>query len=158
MASNPPHRPPKYSDPADMAPVIDAYFAKCDAGREVIVKKGKDLIATHQRMPYTWPGLALALGFADRHSLWAYCNENKHKDDITAQGFRHIITRAKTAVENQTIEGSMLGEYEGRISALTLSANHGYATKTESKVDIKGSVSLEERLLRAEKELTGGND
>ena len=157
MATNPPYRPPKYSDPSEMEPIINAYFEKCDEGREYIVKKGNQNIAVYKRSPYTWVGLALALGFESRQSLWAYCNRNKHEDDIKAKGFGYIITCAKARIEDQNLAGAMSGEYDTRITALTLSANHGYATKTESKVDIKGSVSLEERLLRAEKEEGDGN-
>lgn len=148
-------RPPKYSDPEEMIPVMQAYFDECDKGGTIIIKQGNQLKEVHRAYPYTWAGLALALGFKDRHSLWDYCNVNKHKDAKTAEGFSHIISRAKSLIEAQTVNGSMLGKFDSKMSALTLSANHGYTTKTEQEITHKGMVSLEQRLLRAEQEAEG---
>ena len=158
MTEKPRYRPPKYRDPEEMQPKIDAYFDKCDAGRKVILTKGKQQYETHKVIPYTWVGLALALGFESRQSLWDYCNKNKHKDGKTGKAFSYIITCAKGKIEDQNLTGSALGEYDSKTMGLTLSANHGYAKRTEQDINIKGQIDLEARLLKAEKEADTDDD
>ena len=72
-------RPPAYDSPEQMEKVIEAYFVKCD-------EEGR---------PYTVPGLALALGFCTRKSLYDY----EQKDS-----FVNTVKRAKLRIEEQRAE------------------------------------------------------
>lgn len=62
--------------PEEMEPIIEAYFAECDAAD----------------VPYTIPGLALALGFSSRETFLDYENRS---------GFTYMVKRAKLRIEGQ---------------------------------------------------------
>ena len=79
MEKKPNGRPRKYSESELLQKKIDQYFKECKK-REV---------------KYTVPGLALALGFVDRHSIWEYGQHEK---------FSHTIKRAMLKIEQQRAE------------------------------------------------------
>ncbi|MGN0493750.1 MAG: terminase small subunit [Acutalibacteraceae bacterium] len=88
-------RPPKFTDPAEMKELVDAYFEKCDGeilydneGNPVLDKFGRPIIV--RMRPYTTAGLALALGFKSRKGLYNY----KAK-----QPFMEILEEAMTRIE-----------------------------------------------------------
>ena len=149
--------PPKYDNAKTLSEKIDEYFEQGENERTVIVKQGNQHIEKQRKSPYTLEGLSLYLGFASPQSLWDYLNRNEHKDDQTKQEIAYVLTCAKTRIGRDIISGCILGEYDSKTGATVLS-KHGYVKEIKQDITIKGSVSLEERLLRAEKELTGGND
>lgn len=90
------HRPPKFTDPADMQEMIDAYFKECEGrimtdmnGDTVYDKFGYPVVI--DRKPLTVTGLALALGFTNRQSLLNYQGK---------KAFQAIIEKAKLKIEN----------------------------------------------------------
>jgi len=72
-------RPPKYSDALKLAEAIDDYFNSLVIDEE------------HSKPP-TMAGLALAIGYADRRSLY---DAEARKDE-----FAHIIKKARVTIEN----------------------------------------------------------
>ena len=88
-------RAPKYRDPEEMQAKIDQYFIDCEgevlrngAGDPVMDKWGNPILI-HARPP-TSSGLARALGFANRKSLFDYKGK---------KAFCNTITRAMLRLE-----------------------------------------------------------
>lgn len=81
-------RPPKYTDPEELAARIDAYFTSCDgeilkdpeSGDPILDKYGNPIYIN--RRPPTSAGLARALGFKSRTSLFDYKGRKKFEDVI----------------------------------------------------------------------------
>lgn len=91
-------RPPKYSDPEVFGKRVDAYFDKCDK-REIDIFKDGMKLKINDPAPYTVAGLALFLGFEDRHSLLDYADKNKHENEEKRALFSSIIKKARTRIE-----------------------------------------------------------
>ena len=91
MASNTKNvggRPPKYTDPEELAAKINEYFESCDGELlrdpetdEPILDKYQHPIYVNRRPPPS-AGLARALGFRSRTSLFDYKGKKKFKDVI----------------------------------------------------------------------------
>jgi len=110
-------RPPMIESPNEMLPLIENYFIQCD-------EKGD---------PYTIPGLAYAIGFKSRMSLWEY--EEKEE-------FADTIKRAKLKIEDQR---SKMLIYPGKANIagiiFDLKNNFGYVDKQE--IDVKHGINPE---------------
>lgn len=105
-------RPPKWSSPDEIQPIIDAFFDLCDEKDE----------------PYTITGLALALG-TTRLGLINY--ENKPE-------FVNAIKTAKARCENYAEKRIYKsGNAAGAIFALK---NYGWSDKQEVSID--GTVDI----------------
>ncbi len=112
--------PRAYQTPEEMQPVINNYFAECDAAGR----------------PYTIPGLAYHLGFSSRQTVWDY---GKRKE------FADTINRARLAVENQRAE--MLVDPARKNTngvQFDLVNNFGYTNKK----DVAVTGELSERIIR----------
>ena len=70
-------RPRKFKSPDEMAPLIDKYFADCDA----------------KKQPYCVPALSLALGFCYRQGPWEYAKKYPE--------FTDTIKKARLRIEAQ---------------------------------------------------------
>lgn len=93
-------RPPKFTSVEEMQEKIDAYFRDCeghilkdDDGKPVLTKYGEPIIIGSR--PLTVTGLANALGFESRTSLFRYQGKRE---------FREVIVRAKSRIEQYTEE------------------------------------------------------
>ena len=91
MASNTKNvggRPPKYTDPEELATKINEYFESCDGELLRDPKTDEPILDKYQhpiyvnRRPPTSAGLARALGFRSRTSLFDYKGKKKFKDVI----------------------------------------------------------------------------
>ena len=110
-------KPPKYKTTEELQSAIDAYFEACGENGE----------------PYTVTGLALALGFSDRQSLY---DQEDRGDEYSC-----IVKRARLRVE-QGYELALFGKsYGGAIFALK---NMGWKDKTEvdNKTTIVGKPAI----------------
>ena len=85
-------RPPKFRNKEEMKPIIDAYFIGCDEIGE----------------PYTVPGLAYALGFADKQSLIYYSKKEEFCFTIKRAKFRIEAQRNKRLVEGKGNTAGMI--------------------------------------------------
>ena len=143
MSNNGKHpggRPPKWTEPADVQAAIDKYFQRCEAGTKVIIyKRGEPYDTATRRIPKTVAGLTLALGFTSRNSLLNY--QCPDPDDPKQVEIMRIITRAKVDIEQDNVEGGMLGDYESRITGLNLASNYGYSIKSE--VSQTGTMTIQ---------------
>lgn len=89
-------RPPKYETCQELEAKIQEYFKSCvpeflknPTTNEYVLNNGQPVVLDHNKPTIT--GLALALGFESRQSLYDYEKNNK---------FSYIIKRAKLKVEN----------------------------------------------------------
>ncbi len=92
--------PPKFQSVEEMQEKIDAYFESCEGhiltdsdGKTVFNKYGEPVIIGAR--PLTVTGLANALGFESRTSLFRYQGKKE---------FREVIVRAKSRIEQYTEE------------------------------------------------------
>ena len=92
--------PPKFQSVEEMQEKIDAYFESCEGhvltdsdGKTVFNKYGEPVIFGAR--PLTVTGLANALGFESRTSLFRYQGKKE---------FREVIVRAKSRIEQYTEE------------------------------------------------------
>ncbi|ACV68897.1 DNA-packaging protein [Desulfohalobium retbaense] len=115
-------RPPSFESPEEMATSIDEYFLRCDA----------------ENRPYTVPGLARALGFSTRKSLWDY--EGKPE-------FVNTIKRAKLRIEEQRSEQLIMRQSNCTGLIFDLKNNFGWQDKFDQEVTARVSNSIEERTL-----------
>lgn len=124
-------RPPLFENPEDMAKEIEKYFITCDKGQiEQSIIKGK-LTTTLIPIPKTIEGLCLAIGFKARSSFYDYMERNKHSNDTIKAEFAYMLSRARLLIGNNRLTESLLGNQDGKIAALDLQTNHGYAQRKE---------------------------
>jgi hypothetical protein len=123
-------RPRKYNTPEEMQIVIDNYFASCkpeymkdEEGKHIFNKQGMPIIKSN---PYTLTGLALALGFLDRQSI--YDNE-KLNDEYSC-----IIKEARLKCENFIEKGTISGEIPAAPGIFVLK-NYGWEDTQRQVVD-----------------------
>lgn len=123
-------RPKKYNTPEEMQQIIDEYFASCkpeyatdSEGNVLNDKQGRPVI---RHNPYTITGLALALGFADRRSI--YDNEKLNDE------FSHIIKEARLKCENYIEKGTISGDIPAAPGIFVLK-NYGWEDTQTQKVD-----------------------
>lgn len=108
-----------YDDPDVLQARIDEYFDKGVNKRTIQVGTGKEARFIEVPIP-TISGLALYLGFCDRHSFYAY---EKH------EGFSHTIKTARARIEQSYEESLRLGgNPAGAIFALK---NFGWSDRLE---------------------------
>lgn len=119
----------KFETPEKMQEAIEAYFAKCDAGRErKVVSQGRVVVVQGSPIPYTVSGLALALG-VDLDTLRNYETKKGYEE------FHEIVRNAKIAVLQCLEERGLVGEYNAALVKFQLSCNFGYK---EAKDDNSG--------------------
>lgn len=127
-------RPRKFRTPEEMQVLIDRYF---DQDAEVI-ERWNNGVKYQQRCP-TISGLAIYLGFCDRHSMYAY---EKFPE------FSHTIKRARERITQQYENLIQAGVGAGPIFMLK---NLGYKDKTE--VDMNAKVVKMDKIVRDGKEV-----
>jgi len=121
-------RKPKYETPAEMEKVIDAYFDTCDQGKDrdiVIYKKGKAVgtETIRESIPYSMEGIVLALGFWSYSALTEYAQKDGE--------FPKVLSRARTRIARDLIEGGLQNRYNPKIVTLILSSKHEYQVKLD---------------------------
>ena len=137
---------PFFDDPKEMQSMIDDYFRLCDEGREVerYDRKRQVVHKYKERVPYTIPGLALYLGFKDRHALLDY--EKK-------ESFNATISRARSVIESQRVERALTGDHDSRFSMFDLTNNFGYKAEQDiivTPIQRRTYTAIEEQALRAQ--------
>lgn len=119
----------RFETPEKMQEAIEAYFAKCDAGRErKVVSQGRVVVVQGSPIPYTVSGLALALG-VDLDTLANYEKRKGYED------YFGIVRAAKLRVLQCLEERGLTGEYNAALVKFQLSCNFGYK---EAKDDSGG--------------------
>lgn len=111
-------RKPKYTEAEIMQTAIDAYFNSLPDGK----------------MP-TVSGLALALGFEDRQSLYDYAGNPEFSCTL-----KKAILRVADRVEELLLSGG------GGTGAIFWLKNHGWKDKTEADVNVKEYSLFEEEV------------
>ena len=103
---------PKYTDVELFAQKCDEYFEDCD----------------RREAPYTIPGLAYFLGFADRHSVLNYIGKPE---------FLATLKAARSRIERQRVENLILGNGSTPGQIFDLKNNFDYTDKTEQAITVK---------------------
>ena len=117
---------PRYTDPAEMQARIDKYFQECE-GHELVDEEGNVIYDKFGhpiivgKVPPTFSGLAIALGFCGRQALQAY----KPK-----AGFRDVLLRALGRVEAYA-EARLFDRDGSRGAQFTLERNFGWDDEDE---------------------------
>ena len=111
-------RPPKFKTAEELQAAIDDYFEKGVTVKEVIVDKK----VVKVKVP-TITGLALYIGFCDRHSFYAY-------EEIGE--FSNTIKKARARIEQHYEELLQTGNTVGAIFALK---NFGWRDKQEVEMN-----------------------
>ena len=101
-------RKPKYTEAETMQTAIDAYFDSLPEGKIPTVS-----------------GLALALGFEDRQSLYDYAGKPEFSGTL-----KKAILRVADRVEELLLNG-------GGSGAIFWLKNHGWRDKTETDVNVR---------------------
>lgn len=109
-------RPPRFSSPEEMQVAIDAYFAECDQTKK----------------PYTVPGLALALGFSSRSSLFDYATRNAGHEEFAA-----TIKKAKLRIETQRAE--MLVQCKTNPAGMIFDLKNNFGWKDQQALEVSGA-------------------
>ena len=130
-SKNPGGRPKAYNTPAEMQTIIEKYFEDCE-GKPLLDDEGKPYLDKNyqpiivNRIPPSVAGLAYALGFKSRQSLFDYDADKTFLD---------IISRAKLRIE--IYNNSRLYDKDGVQGAkFNLTVNYGYVDKTETDINI----------------------
>jgi len=120
-------RPRIISSPEEMVELAERYFAECDnrivSVQQVCKETGKIIeLGINKPVPYTVPGLALALGLSGRASLHEYARREEYFDTV-----KMLMSR----IEQQRIEAALEGKQNPRIAEFDLRNNFGYTDKRE---------------------------
>lgn len=109
-------RPPKFKTPEEMNTLIEAYFTACD----------------ETKRPYTVPGLALALGFSSRSSLFDYATRNAGHEEFAA-----TIKKAKLRIEAQRVEA--LVTCRGNPAGMIFDLKNNFGWRDQQNVELTGA-------------------
>jgi hypothetical protein len=111
-------RPPKWDNAEEFEQRVNEYFADCD----------------EKAIPYTVPGLALFLGFEDRHALLEYKGK---------KAFSATVKKARTRIETQRVGKLVEGKCNPAGLIFDLKNNFGYHDKSERELTGKDGGPLE---------------
>jgi hypothetical protein len=131
-------QPAKYNNCLDLDAMCELFFQFCDEGEEVTrPNKRGDLITFVQKIPPTFIGLALFLGFNNKSSLLDYRTKSAE--------FSTVISRAKARCEFALAQGALAGDFNERAATRFLAAYYnGYKEKTEIEVTAKHESMLDQ--------------
>lgn len=101
-------RPPMFKKASEMQPLIDQYFADCEADER----------------PATVAGLAYALGFTDRHAISEYADKPE---------FSATVKRAKLRIEMKRSEDLVKGT--GNVTGMIFDLKNNYDWKDKQELD-----------------------
>ena len=121
-------RPRKYTKVTDMQKEIDKYFIDCDDKEE----------------PYTFTGLALALGFYGRQELLNYLNYVDENGDK----FSDTIKRARSKVESSIEKGLISGKYNATGAIFNLKNNFGWKDKQEVETSGEHNMNVKIEVIK----------
>lgn len=127
----------KIETPEKLQTLVDAYFDACDAHMsDQLVGAGANAVVLRvpDPKPYTWTGLALAVGLSGRQAIFKYTQRD---------GFDEVLLAARMRIQEQW-EGKLqrLGNNGGVMFALTNNTigEEKYESSTKSDVNIGGQV------------------
>jgi len=139
-------RPRKFNTPEEMQDIIDAYFedrkpepVKDDDGNVLLDKKGNQVWKIN---PPSLSGLALALGFVDRQSIYDYEKNKK---------FSCTMKRARLRCENWAEEAGLSGEAPSSMIIFVLK-NYGWRDDKSLQLDGKLDSRIEHIITFTENE------
>ncbi len=128
-------RPPKYETVEQLEEIIDKYFDECvptplmdNDGHALTNQKGYPIF---QLNPPTLTGLALALGYCSRQSI--YDNEGKNDE------FSYAIKKARLRCEHYLEKYTLSGDIPAAAGIFGLK-NHGWSDKQEIDHTTKGQA------------------
>ena len=132
-------RPRKYKRVEDMERGIEAYFESCkpeymldEDGKPCLDRKGEPIILSNRRP--TMAGLALALGFDSRVSLFNYLSMS----DDEEKPYLNAITRAKCRIEDENLQ---LAYQKDSSRGACFVLQNGFVYREQSGVELSGGVT-----------------
>jgi len=130
-------RPPLFETPEELENIIEEYFASCipefekDAeGNVLTTSKGYPIV---KHNPYTLTGLALAIGFVSRQSIYDYEERNDQ--------FSYIIKKARLRCENW-VEKALLSGTIAPAAGIFPLKNYGWKDVQEHQMTGKDGNDL----------------
>ena len=121
-------RPRVFDNCLDLDAMCELYFETMAEGeeKEVYDKKKQEVATITVTKPCTVVGLALFLGFCDRHSLLDYGKEDE---------FSLIIKKAKSRIEQERNEQLVSGESPPAAAIFDLKCNFKYRETDKDETD-----------------------
>ena len=101
-------RPALYNNCLDLDAMCELYFEELGDGekREVYDKKSQTFRETIVRNPPTLAGLALHLGYTDRHAI----GDLEESETSRRNGFSPVLKRARSRIEQYVTQGMLSGD------------------------------------------------
>lgn len=131
-------RPPKFSTPEEMQPLIDKYFTKCDEGRKYKFIFPKGAVVETLPISYTKEGLAHALGFDRRQTV---------SDYIKKAGFSFALSRAILKIAEQRMDLSLKKMIDPKMAQFDFINNQdGYVSQYNNSINIGIQVGQADQL------------
>lgn len=132
-----------FKDPVELAERVEAYFAKCEASKDVRELKNGD-IKIRRELP-SFVGLAVFLGVA-QPTLRLYADgkydsqqdgiqdneQNERYNERYTETYSAVLARARDRMELAVVEAASNGDTDSRITLARL-AKFGYSTKVETE-------------------------
>lgn len=141
-----PHPSNKIQSTDDLINKITDYFEECDRGKEYKwVNRKNEVMIENLPIPYSIVGLALALGYADRASLWVAVDQWKYR----YPDWFIIINRARSVIEADILNKAQLRMYDAKVSSLNLAANFGYTQEVKVNMEHTHVISDSDRKMFA---------
>ena len=126
---------PFYPNDKDLEIACNDYFATCDVGETVQIVRRGEAVDVKKAIPYTVPGLALHLGYANRHSIHDLKQDPLHSA---------TIKRALSSIENQRVAKALNGEQDSRFAQFDLKNNFGYKD-TQEVTNVNINITLTDK-------------
>lgn len=111
---------------------IDGYFAQCDKGGDVQLARKNGPVTVKRAMPYTLPGLAVALGFTGTQAMLGGMTSDPECADL--------LIYARSRIEDQRLSLGLLGDFDSKLVTLDLVNTHNYVTKKE---EVRTTTTIE---------------
>ena len=124
-------RPRHFDDPKEMERLIDAYFDNCPDKHIMTLECGTEIAIDRP----TITGLALYLGFCDRHSMYAYEENEK---------FSHTIKKARSRMALHYEKHLLSKHTSGAIFALK---NFGWSDRQEIVAEVTTNEVISDEAL-----------
>lgn len=130
------YREPAFSDPAELAEKVEAYFQHCEETKKVYELKNGD-VKIRQEFP-TMTGLAVWLR-CSRETLYSYINQEERPDSLDSETIKKLsdtLSYARNRIAMSLSQTSMSGDADPKIASLLLNAMGETQPEVQNTVNV----------------------